>query len=231
MAMVERTENCFVVGRNIIERTPEHIAIHVSESSLTGARPISGRIVVHPSDMTERTYNLDAAERHRWHPVAPVGAIEVVLEDPAVKFVGSAYHDANNGDEPIEAALKHWNWSRLDASGDTVVLYDGVRSDASPFSLALRFMRDGRVDSFEPPPERKLPPTFGWLCPRAIRSGDEHAGRVVRTLENAPFYSRSLVETSLFGAPVTGVHESLVLDRFTTRWMQWMLPYRIKREQ
>ena len=52
---------------------------------------------------------------------------------------------------------------------------------------------------------------------------------VRQTLEDTPFYSRSVIETGLFGEQVTAVHESLSLDRFQAPWVQAMLPFRIPR--
>jgi hypothetical protein len=48
-------------------------------------------------------------------------------------------------------------------------------------------------------------------------------------LENTPFYTRSVLATHLLGEPVTAMHESVYLDRFSTRWVQAMLPFRIPR--
>jgi carotenoid 1,2-hydratase len=56
-----------------------------------------------------------------------------------------------------------------------------------------------------------------------------HQARVVETLEDTPFYARSLVETRLAGETATCVHESLSLDRFDSRIVQLMLPFRMPR--
>ena len=63
----------------------------------------------------------------------------------------------------------------------------------------------------DPPPTAKLRQT-GWRVGRSIRSED--AAHLVRTLEDAPFYARSLVAAKLLGEPVMLMHESLSLDRF-----------------
>ncbi len=51
----------------------------------------------------------------------------------------------------------------------------------------------------------------------------------MRTLEDAPFYARSLVRPALLGERVAAVHESLSLDRFRTGWVQMLLPFRMPR--
>jgi carotenoid 1,2-hydratase len=48
-------------------------------------------------------------------------------------------------------------------------------------------------------------------------------------LEDAPFYSRSLLATHLAGSPGPAIHESLDLDRFRSRWVQCLLPFRMPR--
>jgi GT2 family glycosyltransferase len=48
---------------------------------------------------------------------------------------------------------------------------------------------------------------------------------VARTLEDTPFYSRSVLSSDGTGAWDT-VHESLDLDRFASRWVQFLLPFR-----
>ena len=50
--------------------------------------------------------------------------------------------------------------------------------------------------------------------------------RLVRTLEDTPFYARSEVAGRVLGEDARGVHEALDLDRFNARVVQLMLPYR-----
>jgi carotenoid 1,2-hydratase len=226
---VEREADTFVIGNNRICRGQDRIVIDIDETSPTEKERITGRVVIHPKVSTGRTFTLDARGAHRWHPVAPLGEIDVNLTEPPLCFKGSAYHDANEGDEPLEAALRQWSWSRHEVAGETVVLYDGVRRDDTLFSLALRFRADDTLERVAPPPVHKLPCSFWWRCPRTTRTESAGRSRVVRTLEDSPFYARTLLECTLLGEPAPGVHESLVLDKFTTKWMQWMLPYRIKR--
>ena len=56
-----------------------------------------------------------------------------------------------------------------------------------------------------------------------------HGATVLRTLEDAPFYARSVVKTHLLGRPVTAMHESLCLDRFSRQWVRVLLPFRMPR--
>ena len=60
-----------------------------------------------------------------------------------------------------------------------------------------------------------------------VRSED--APHVLKTLEDAPFYARSVISARLLDEPVTLMHESLSLDRFRKPIVQAMLPFRMPR--
>jgi carotenoid 1,2-hydratase len=52
---------------------------------------------------------------------------------------------------------------------------------------------------------------------------------VIETLESAPFYARSIIETTLDGQRLEAFHESVSLRRFEKRWVQMLLPVRLPR--
>jgi carotenoid 1,2-hydratase len=184
---------------------------------------------VHPAALASKSFALDDAARHHWRPIAPCARVEVALSHPSLKWQGMGYLDSNAGTRALEQDFTAWEWSRGTlADGRTVVLYDVRRRDAQPLSLAMACDPSGGVDVFEPPGRAKLPRT-GWHMERSTRSTNGQAPRVLRTFEDAPFYSRSLIETHLLGERMTAVHESLSLDRFRTPWCQWMLPFRMPR--
>ncbi len=124
----------------------------------------------------------------------------------------------------VEVALErpalHWRGS--------AVLYDVTRNDGSPLSLALAFDAQGRVNDFAPPPESRLPAS-GWRVPRTTRSDSAGTTRVAQTLEDGPFYARSVLTTRLLGETATAVHESLCLQRWARPAVQMMLPFRMPR--
>jgi carotenoid 1,2-hydratase len=171
---------------------------------------------------------LDAAGRHRWSPIAPCARAEVAFEHPALRWSGPAYLDTNEGDRPLETDFSFWHWCRAPLGDGAAVLYEVARRDGTGQALALRYAAAGGVIDAELPPPAELPRTR-WLVPRPTRA--DGAARVVRTLEDAPFYSRSVLATRLCGEPVTAIHESLSLDRFAARWVQAMLPFRIPRRR
>jgi carotenoid 1,2-hydratase len=108
----------------------------------------------------------------------------------------------------------------------TAILYEALRRDGSRVEIAVMFDPQGRMQIFEPPPAVPLKPTR-WKIGRRVRSDGEAS--LVRTLENAPFYARSVVSARLLGEPVTLMHESLSLDRFKMPIVQAMLPFRMPR--
>ena len=110
---------------------------------------------------------------------------------------------------------------------ETAILYNAKRRDGTAQSLALRVGNDGAVTDFTPPPPAELPKTL-WRVARPTRS-ENGAATLVRTLEDAPFYSRSEIRTCLLGQQVTAVHESLQLDRFASPWVQMLLPVKVPR--
>ncbi len=148
---------------------------------------------------------------------------------PEIRWSGAAYLDSNRGDEPLESAIRRWNWSRGDVDGGAVVLYDSMERDGRHTSLALKFDRNGDVHPFEPPKPAALPSTR-WRIARATRSQDGSAS-VIRTLEDTPFYARSLVKSQLLGQDTRCFHESLDLDRFKSPIVQAMLPFRMPRRR
>jgi carotenoid 1,2-hydratase len=51
----------------------------------------------------------------------------------------------------------------------------------------------------------------------------------LQTLEDGPFYVRSLLRSQVLGQSVLAMHESLSLQRFSAGWVQMMLPFRMPR--
>ncbi len=150
------------------------------------------------------------------------------MSQPSLRWHGSGYVDTNYGDEPIENAFHSWNWSRADLRRGTAVLYDVVPRGGAAESLALLFSPSGALEEFDGPPSVQLPPT-GWNIVRQTRADDAKSVRIVKTLESAPFYARSLISTHVLGERAFAIHESLSLDRFRSLWVKAMLPFRMPR--
>jgi carotenoid 1,2-hydratase len=188
---------------------------------------IEGEVRVHFDRLCTQGFAIDAAGRHAWCPLAACARIEVVLERPRRVWQGHAYLDTNAGIAPLEQDFSGWHWSRASLGDGAAVLYDAEGRDGRATQLALRLDRSGGAAPFEVPASQALPPTL-WRIARATRS--ETPARVVRTLEDTPFYARSWVAARLAGEDVLAFHESLDLDRFASRWVQMLLPFRMARQ-
>jgi carotenoid 1,2-hydratase len=221
------------IGPSDMRWSGDALEISVNEVCAPLPRRVRGNIRLLPSALCEKSYFLDPAGRHQWTPFAPRARIEVALSQPALSWSGDGYFDSNRGIEPLENAFSDWTWSRASASRRTVVLYDvntrgAAAGSAEPRSLALRFSENGECESIELPPAAALPRT-GWRVARQTRADAGHAVRVIKTLEDAPFYSRTLLDTQLLGLRGPAIHESLDLNRFRAGWVQCLLPFRMPR--
>ena len=228
MSQTSRSASRLSIGPSAMRWSGDSLIVRVEERCAPLPRRLKGEIRLHPASLTEHSYFLDGAGRHRWTPYAPAGRIEVRFSEPDFAWSGSAYFDSNCGSEPLEEAFVDWTWSRAHAAGRTIVLYDVNARDGSQSSLGLEFSAQGSGRPIELPPRAELPRT-GWRVPRPTRADSIDAVSIARTLEDAPFYSRSLLRTQLLGESCLAVHESLDLDRFRSRWVQCLLPFRMPR--
>jgi carotenoid 1,2-hydratase len=204
--------------------------VSFAERTAVAGRPLEGEVWLHPSATFDAPLAIDHRGRHFWWGVAPHSRAEVEIRRPrGLRFSGHAYHDANFGSEPLEAGFRRWNWSRARLGDQTVVLYDSERRDGSRGAITRSFAADGELGDFALPQPIDLGRTR-WGIDRATRCDAGGRARVVRSLEDTPFYARSEILTDIGGAQVAAVHESLDLDRFKRPLIQHMLTYRIRRE-
>jgi carotenoid 1,2-hydratase len=231
-AGVQASASTLAIGPSALTWDGDALTVDIDEIAAPIPRRVRGRIRLHPSALTGQTYTLDGAGAHRWRPYAPCARVEVELTHPALRWSGAAYFDANAGDAPLEDAFSAWDWSRAHLRGgnETAVLYEAARRDGGHTSLALKFDAAGNATAFEPPPRMTLPSTR-WRVARATRSDTATPAYVDQTLEDTPFYARSVLATGLLGEEVTAVHESLSLDRFRSGWVQALLPFRMPRRE
>jgi len=198
------------------------------------AKPLRGKVVVTPLALFAQSYALDALDRHHWRPIAPLARVEVQMSSPGITWQGAAYWDSNYGREPLEAAFIGWDWSRTkpttnDAS--TIIVYDLMRADGTNFTLAKRFSVNAtgsNVQEFAAPPKAALRRSAWGVSRRTVCDAGTNA-KVITTVEDTPFYARSVVSTNIHGVPTTMFHESLSLKRFSTRWVQALLPFKMRR--
>ncbi|MBO8085135.1 MAG: carotenoid 1,2-hydratase [Marichromatium sp.] len=218
------------IGPSGLHWDGEALTIDVDELTVPLPSRLRGRIRVHPSAINPQDFVLDGKARHRWWPIAPVARVELDFQNPGLRWSGAGYLDSNRGEEPLEAGFQRWDWSRAALSDGAATLYDATERDGRNSQLALRFARNGEVEQVAPPPRAALPTASVWRVGRGTQCEAGDQARVVQTLEDTPFYVRSVVETRLCGERVESVHESLDLDRFAANWVQMLLPFRMPRK-
>ena len=226
---LHRGETELHIGPSGLRWDGDRLTIDIDEIGAPIPRRIRGQVRVHPKAITSHPVQLDNNGRHRWWPIAPDARVEVALEQPGLRWSGDGYLDTNDGDEPLAAGFRRWDWSRARLSKGSAVLYDATRRDGERIPLALRFDGKGGAEPFEPPPRVKLPTTRWWRIRRGTQTEPGSEARVVETLEDTPFYARSNVAARLLGEGVHAFHESLDLDRFDSRWVEVLLPFRMPR--
>lgn len=226
---VRRDSRSFQVGPSHLRWTGAHLEIQINEWSAPIPRPVRGVIRVIPDRLFAFTAALDDGNLHHWGPLAPSARVEVALESPNCSWQGHAYLDSNEGASPIAEGFTEWDWSRANLSdGSVAVLYDVRQRQGPDRLLALRFGRDGEVTPFDAPARQCLPKAL-WRVGRSIRSESGRPAHVLQTLEDTPFYVRSLLESSLCGERVISMHETLNVPRLNTAMTRLMLPWKMPR--
>lgn len=225
---VVRTATSFQIGPSSLIWDGSSLSYDIDEWSVPVPTRIRGQVRIWPTAITEHEFSLDSGGHHRWRPIAPCARVEVQLGNPSLRWSGDAYWDSNAGTRPLEADFVSWNWSRTTQPEGASILYEGIRRSGDSFCLALHADPNGGIEPFEPPEAAALSTTRWWRIARSTRA-DGGQARVLNTLEDTPFYSRSLLSKSLRDQPVTMVHESLSLDRFSSAWVRCLLPFRMPR--
>jgi carotenoid 1,2-hydratase len=221
-----RSRDIFAIGPSAIRYDGTDFIIDIDEKAFPLIASVRGQIRISPSLMPARAFALDDAGRHIWQPIAPMGRIDVTMQAPALSWRGHAYVDHNRGLEPIEDGFAAWEWSRSEGKSRSLILFDTQPRAGAARHMALSFHQDGGIESFNAPPRQPMRRGL-WMMARHTRS--ENEPQLLRTLEDAPFYTRNMIRSKLDGEDMTGVHESLSLDRFNSPVVQHMLPFRMPR--
>ena len=226
---VQRSPDRFVIGPSDLHWDGNALHINIRERAVPFGHKVIGKVKVTPDRLFNFSTALDDGGRHRWGPLAPSARVEVDMSHPGLRWQGHAYFDSNEGDEPVARCFTEWDWSRSSlADGSTAVLYDVRQKRGGERLLALRFSPKGEVETFEAPPRQALPRT-AWRIGRSIRTEPGRPASVVQTLEDTPFYVRSVLSSGLLGEQVVALHETLNVPRFASTVVQMMLPFRMPR--
>jgi carotenoid 1,2-hydratase len=233
-AMTERGRNScnrdkseFVIGPSSVTWDGDSLRIQIDEVSTPWLQSIKGEIRVWPEQLFNFSVPIDQEGAHRWGPLAPSAKVEVNLTAPNLQWMGQAYLDSNEGDEPITEAFHAWNWSRAKMKDDsTLVFYDMAWPGQEDKLLSLRFTPQGQVENMPSAPIQNMRKT-GWQIARRMRSDGTVA--VHEQLEDTPFYQRALLKFSYAGEQLLAFHETLSVPRLLSPVVQAMLPFRMPR--
>ncbi|MEM9233939.1 MAG: hypothetical protein AAGA69_06825 [Pseudomonadota bacterium] len=225
---IHRSRNEFTIGKSSLNWGDDTLTISVHENTAPFNRSLSGTIKVYTHGLGKHAFYIDNSGRHRWRPLSPSCRIELDFKSPSLKWAGAGYLDSNDGDEPLEDAFRFWDWSRTTLDRDrTAILYNTDTMHGPSRLSAMLVDKYGDITDFETPPAVRLPSTPIFRIKRRTRS--ESGAKIIQTLEDTPFYSRSIIRTELFGKKRRAIHESLVGPRLNSPIVQFMLPYRMPR--
>jgi carotenoid 1,2-hydratase len=222
------TADTLVVGPSSLRWDGIGLTFEIDEITVPFPSRLKGCVRVIPSGLNRHSFAIDTKGEHHWRPIAPVSRVEVAFEN-GLKWSGNGYFDWNGGKVPLEESFRRWDWSRSSDRDGATIFYDVSLKDGRHEGLALFIHPDGAIVETDPPPLCALPPSPIWRVVRGTRSDANFRGTIVKTLEDTPFYARSIVSSHVAERPVTAMHESLSLDRFVSPIVQCMLPFRMPR--
>lgn len=227
---VERSASTLSIGASrLLHEDDGCVAVHLNERTAPFGRELRGVLRVRPGAWNHQTFPLDGRGLHRWSPLALNAQATVEIERPrSERWSGRAYLDTNAGDEPLERGFRKWDWSRSSGPDSTHVVYDILRRDGSKASIRRTFFPNGRHEPLVDIDEQALGPTR-WGVGRTVPSDTDCDVRVVRSLEDTPFYARTLAAGTLRGKEMHLMHETVDLDRFKRAWVQFLVPFRMRR--
>ena len=228
---LRRSQDTFEVGPSKITWTGSELVIEINEiSSLPLVSRVRGRITVTPTAVTNVELPLTPDGAHVWRPFAPTSRIKVELEAKGWAFDGHGYFDANFGTRPLEKDFNYWTWGRFPTRDGSTCFYDASRRDGTALDAAVAFDTGGRGRLINAPPSRPFKRTL-WALRRETRADAGVTPHQIKPMLDAPFYSRSVVETQINGERVRGVHEALDLNRYANPLLKPMLAVRVPRRR
>ncbi len=226
---IQRSAHHYQIGPSRLQWTGQELIIDIDEVNVPWPKRVRGRVTVRPEGLCRFVTALDNEGRHRWGPIAPCSRVHVEMDSPGLSWRGHAYMDSNEGDEPVDRGFWDWDWARAEmANGDTSVVYDVRPKNGPGRVVSQRFSPDGSHQAFEAPGRYPLPAS-AWRIQRAMCSESGAGPEIVSTLEDTPFYARSLLKTRLLGEDLTAVHETLDIPRLVSWPVQLMLPWKMPR--
>jgi carotenoid 1,2-hydratase len=228
---LRRGTDKFTVGPSSMHWNGRELIIDIDEiSSPPIISRVRGQITVTPSSITNVELPLTKDGAHVWRPFAPTSRINVNLEAKGWQFDGHGYFDANFGTRPLETDFSYWTWGRFPTAQGSTCFYDATRRDGTALDAAIAFQPDGAASHIDAPNSKPFKRTL-WALRRETRADVGTTAKQIKPMLDAPFYSRSVVETKINGEVVQGVHEALDLNRYASKLLKPMLAVRVPRRK
>ncbi|MEM9668011.1 MAG: carotenoid 1,2-hydratase [Pseudomonadota bacterium] len=225
----QRSPDTYIVGQSGLRVEGNDLIIMVDERAAPLPMPVRGRIVVSMSHQARNAFYLDANKNHFWQPICTSARVDVTFDAPSLSWSGHGYVDMNVGHEPITSGFDYWDWSRTPLpDGKTRVRYVTDAPSGDRRDLNLTFDRDGSFAHASDLLDCRASKTPIWRIERRAGELAGNTPRVHRTLEDTPFYSRSLLAYPE-GAGGLTVHETLSCHRLRSGIVKSMLPFRMPR--
>lgn len=228
---LRQTPSRLQVGPSMMRWDNDTLIIDIDEvSSPPLINRIRGQIRVTPSAITDVELALTDDGAHIWRPFGPKSHIDVDIDRPGWQWQGEGYFDANFGTRALEEDFSYWTWGRYPHRGGATCFYDATRLDGTQLAAAFHFDADGTASTIPLPQKTRMKRSL-WAVRRETRTDPGFQPRQVQNMLDAPFYSRSAVETQLDGERTIGVHEALDLTRFRSPLLKPMLAVRVPRRK
>lgn len=210
--------------------TPQKLTCRIEERGAPWPVLLRGVVTLNTAEHGATQIPLTPDGRHMWQALIPCGRVAVEFERPSLRWEGTGYLDSNYGSAPLHQGFRRWSWLRAHGRQATRVVYDLTPRETPAVRYALKFA-SGRWQTLASPLRTALVPASSWRVAREVAADLDTQPSVVRTLEDAPFYARTMVRTTLEDEPLTAMHESLSLQRFQSSWVRSLLPLRIRRSR
>jgi len=224
------SESRMEIGPSSMSWDGDTLVIDVDEMTTPHPGKLQGQIRLKPTGVTNIEVPLKNDGSHVWRPFAPTARIDVDLNRKGWQWSGHGYFDANFGTAALEDDFSYWTWSRMPVRGGSAAFYDAERRDGSSLAVALKFAENGEVEPMVSPPRQRVSRSL-WAVRRETRSDEGSNPRQIKAMLDAPFYTRSVVRTTIHGEETDGVHEALDLNRFASPLLKPMLAVRVPRRK
>lgn len=154
-------------------------------------------------------------------------------------FPWNSKHPAGNGlvkaiwtpileTDPLRKIFNFGHGGRFPSQHGSYCFYDAERTDGSKLEAAFLCDEDGNFQTISAPASKEFKPSL-WRVKRNTRTDAGENARQVMNMLDAPFYSRSMVETYIHKERVTGIHEALDMRRFNQHLIKAMIAMRTPR--